>query len=115
MNAGNLKEFLDKKVDEYDQPSFISADPISIPHLFSKKQDVEIAGFFAAIFAWGNRTTIIKKSRELLAMFGNAPYEFIKNHKEQDLAPLLDFRHRTFNATDLLYFVEFLKNHYLAN
>ena len=62
MNTGNLEEFLSKKVDEFNQPFFIESDPISIPHLFSKKQDIEIAGFFAAIFSWGKRTTIIKKT-----------------------------------------------------
>ena len=66
MNAGNLEEFLNKKVDEFNQPFFIDTDPVSIPHLFSKKQDIEIAGFFAAIFSWGNRTTIIQKTKELM-------------------------------------------------
>ena len=71
MIKNNLKEFLDSKVDYYNQPSFIDADPICIPHQFTKKQDIEIAGFFAAIFAWGNRTTIINKSKELLGIMHN--------------------------------------------
>jgi len=66
MDAGNLIEFLNKKVDQYNQPFFIQDDPISIPHLFTKKKDIEIAGFFAAIFSWGNRTTIVKKTKELI-------------------------------------------------
>ena len=70
MNAGNLEEFLNKKVDEFNQPFFIDTDPVSIPHLFSKKQDMEIAGFFAAIFSWGNRTTIIQKTKELMRANG---------------------------------------------
>ena len=110
-----LKAFLDKKVDQYDQPSFIPYDPISIPHLFKKKQDIEIAAFFAAIFAWGNRTTIIRKSTELMQMMDMAPHEFILNHQEKDLRRLLDFKHRTFNATDLLYFIDFFKQHYTSN
>ncbi len=114
-DKGSLKIFLDKKVDEYNQRSFINADPICIPHSFSKKQDIEISGFFAAIFAWGNRTTIINKSRELMQLMDNAPHEFILNHKESDLKKLLGFKHRTFNTTDLLYFVEFLKHHYSKN
>ncbi len=112
MTKNKLKDFLDKKVDQYDQPSFIKDDPVCIPHMFSKKQDIEIAGFFAAIFAWGGRTTIINKSRELMQRMDNAPFDFIKNHKEQDLKRLLEFKHRTFNDTDLLYFIEFFKHHY---
>lgn len=108
----NLREFLNKKVDEYDQPSFIKDDPISIPHLFTKKQDIEIAGFFAALFAWGNRTTIIQKSKELMQLMDMAPHQFISNAGEAQLRKLLHFKHRTFNATDLLYFIEFLKFHY---
>lgn len=112
MSDKKLKEFLDKKVDEYNQPSFIEADPISIPHLFTKKQDIEIAGFFASIFAWGNRTIIINKSKELMKLMDNTPYKFIINHSEKDLMRLLQFKHRTFNTTDLLYFILFLKHHY---
>lgn len=107
-----LIEFLNSKVEQYNQPSFIADDPVSVPHLFTKKQDIEISGFFAAIFSWGNRTTIINKSKELMKMMDNSPYDFIKNHKPEDLKTLLNFKHRTFNTTDLLYFVEFLKTHY---
>lgn len=112
MTRDELKYFLDKKVDEYNQPSFISADPISIPHLFTRKQDIEIAGFFASIFAWGNRTTIINKSKELMALMDNAPYDFIRHYTERDLQRLLHFKHRTFNTTDLLYFLSFLQTFY---
>ncbi len=111
----DLKAFLDKKVDEYNQPSFIKSDPICIPHSFSKNQDIEISGFFAAIFAWGNRTTIINKSRELMQLMDNAPFQFCMNHDLLDLKKLMGFKHRTFNTTDLLYFVEFLKYHYSKN
>lgn len=115
MNQEKLKEFLDRKVNEYNQPSFIEADPVSVPHLFTKKQDIEIAGFFASIFAWGNRTTIINKSKGLLELMDNAPYDFCLNHGLDELKRLLAFKHRTFNATDLLYFIEFLKFHYQHN
>lgn len=108
----SLKDFLDRKADEYNQPSFITSDPISVPHLFTKKQDIEIAAFFAAIFAWGNRTTIIKKSKELMQLMDMAPHQFIKQHAEKDLKKLMQFKHRTFNTTDLLYFIQFLKQHY---
>ena len=107
-----LKEFLERKVEEYNQPSFISTDPISIPHLFTKKQDIEIAGFFSSIFAWGNRTTIIQKSKELMLLMDMAPYQFCLHHNNSDLKRLMAFKHRTFNITDLLYFVEFFKQHY---
>ncbi len=107
-----LKIFLDKKVDEYNQPFFIEADPVCIPHSFSKQQDIEIAGFFAAIFSWGNRATIINKSRELMQLMGNEPHAFCLHHTDNDLKKLLSFKHRTFNPTDLLYFIEFFHYHY---
>lgn len=113
MNSDiDIINFLNEKADLYNQPSFIKNDPVSIPHLFTQKQDIEIAGFFAATFAWGNRTTIIQKSKELLARMDNAPYDFCINHKVTDLKKLIGFKHRTFNDTDLLYFVSFLKHHY---
>jgi uncharacterized protein (TIGR02757 family) len=112
MNKIELKDFLDRKVDQYNQPSFIKDDPISIPHLFSEKQDIEIAGFFAAIFSWGNRTTIIRKSKELMQLMDMKPYEFCMSNDERKLKKLLAFKHRTFNPTDLLYFIEFFRHHY---
>jgi uncharacterized protein (TIGR02757 family) len=111
----NLKDFLNRKVDEYNQPSFIKDDPVCIPHLFKKKQDIEIAGFFSATFAWGNRTTIINKSKELMQLMDMQPYDFVLHHSDNDLKNLLHFKHRTFNTTDLLYFIEFFKFHYSAN
>ncbi len=112
MQGEKLIEFLNAKADLYNQPSFIKADPISIPHLFTKKQDIEIAGFFAATFAWGNRTTIINKSKELMQLMDNAPHEFCLHHSPKDLKKVLNFKHRTFNTTDLLYFISFFKFHY---
>jgi uncharacterized protein (TIGR02757 family) len=111
-NSNELKQFFDEKVARYNRPSFIKADPICIPHRFSKKQDIEISALFAAVFAWGNRTTIINKSHELLSLMDNAPYDFCLQHTDADLKKLQHFKHRTFNATDLLYFIEFLKHHY---
>ncbi len=108
----DLKLFLDKKVDEYNQPSFISADPICVPHSYTIKQDIEISAFFAALFAWGNRTTIINKTKELMRLMDNAPHQFIVGHTDKDLKTLLHFKHRTFNTTDLLYFIHFLHYHY---
>lgn len=112
MEDSKLRDFLNKKVEEYNRPSFIAPDPICIPHLFSKKQDIEIAGFFAAIFAWGNRTTIISKSKELMQLMDNSPHQFCTQHSDNDLKKLLSFKHRTFNPTDVLYFVSFFNMHY---
>lgn len=107
-----LKELLDMKVEEYNQPGFIENDPILIPHMFINKQDIEIAGFLAAVLAWGQRKTIINKCKELMKLMDNAPFDFVKNHKEKDLKRFLSFRHRTFNPTDTLYFIHFLKYFY---
>lgn len=111
----HLIDFLNAKVELYNQPSFIKDDPICIPHSFSKKQDIEIAGFFAAVFAWGNRTTIIQKSKQLMQLMDNAPHDFCLHHSDNDLKKLLDFKHRTFNPTDLLYFISFFKMHFEKN
>ena len=107
-----LKDFLDFKVAQYNQPSFIANDPVCIPHQYTNKQDIEIAAFFAAILAWGQRKTIINKCNELFLRMDNQPYQFMLNHGEDDLKRLLGFKHRTFNDTDLLYFVSFFKFHY---
>ncbi len=112
-NISHLKEFLDSKVVLYNQPSFIEKDPISIPHSFTLKQDIEIAGLFAAVLAWGNRTTIINNCRRLMKWMDNKPYDFILHHQDTDLKPFVGFAHRTFNTTDLLYFISFLQYHYL--
>ena len=111
-DAKHLKQFLDEKVKTYNRPSFIERDPISIPHAFTKKQDIEIAGLFAAVLAWGNRTTIINNCRKLMGWMDNQPHDFIVNHKDTDLKGFVHFAHRTFNATDLLYFIELLQYHY---
>lgn len=107
-----LKNFLDEKVEQYNQPGFIENDPVSIPHLYTKKQDIEIAGLFAATLAWGQRKTIIRKCRELMILMDDQPHAFVLNHSDQDLKRLLTFKHRTFNGTDTLYFIEFLKCFY---
>lgn len=110
--AESLQTLLNRKVEEYNRPFFIDNDPITVPHRFQKLQDIEIAGFFASVFAWGNRKGIIKKSLELMQLMDQAPHDFCCNHSNADLKKLLAFKHRTFNATDLLYFISFLKMHY---
>ncbi|QQL50408.1 TIGR02757 family protein [Mucilaginibacter ginkgonis] len=108
----DIKAFLDAKADQYNRPEFIENDPIVIPHSFSGKQDIEIMGFWAAILAWGQRVTIINKCRQLIALMDGTPYDFIMNHREPDLQKLLQFKHRTFNDVDTLYFISFFRYHY---
>jgi len=103
----DLKGFLDEKVAYYNCPNFIILDPISIPHSFSKKEDIEIAGFFAAVLAWGQRKTILNKCKELFELMDNDPHQFMLHHLESDLKSFLTFKHRTFNDIDTLYFIHF--------
>ena len=112
MIAKLVSELLDAKVEQYNRPDFIENDPISIPHRFSQKQDIEIMGFWAAMLAWGQRKTIINKCHELIGLMDNAPYDFVKNHQDSDLKPFLNFKHRTFNTTDTLYFLHFFRQYY---
>ena len=113
MKTVKLKQFLDERVERYNQLDFIEKDPISIPHLFSKKQDIEIIGFWTAILTWGLRATTIKKSKELIQLMDGSPHDFIIHHTESDLKTFKNFKHRTFNLTDTLYFLAFFKSHYL--
>jgi len=107
-----LKDFLDNRVLRYNQKDFIKNDPISIPHLFTKRQDIEIMGFWTAILTWGQRITTINKARELISYMDHSPHDFILNHTESDIKRMVNFKHRTFNLTDTLYFLHFFKNHY---
>jgi uncharacterized protein (TIGR02757 family) len=112
LTVNKLADLLNAKTEQYNRPGFIKDDPISVPHCFSKKQDIEIAGFFAAIFAWGNRTAIIQKSKELMHLMDDKPHDFCLHHSPKELKVLTGFKHRTFNTTDLLYFIEFFRDHY---
>ena len=107
-----LKPFLDEKVAKYNQPGFIENDPICIPHSYQKKQDIEIAGFLAATLAWGQRITVMNKTKQLLSWMDNDPHDFLLNHSQSDLKPFAKFKHRTFNGTDAIYFIESLANIY---
>jgi uncharacterized protein (TIGR02757 family) len=107
-----IKALLDDRVEKYNQPAFIPNDPVSIPHRFTRKQDIEISGFFASILAWGQRKTIINNCLKLMELMDNSPYDFILNHREQDLTRFLGFKHRTFNDTDLLYLLHFFRWYY---
>ena len=112
QNIKELKNFLDEKVAQYNNPKFIELDPIQIPHSYSKKEDIEISGFLSAIISWGNRTSIVKNAKRMLAYMGESPYDFIINHKEHHLKQIDGFVHRTFNSDDLLTFIEGLKHIY---
>ena len=112
MKKSELKSFLDFKVEQYNTPEFIESDPVQIPHQFSKKEDIEIAGFLTATIAWGNRKSILKNANRLMEMLDRSPYDFILNHSESDLDNLNGFVHRTFNETDLVYFISAIKNIY---
>jgi len=107
-----LKPFLDEKVEQYQLQGFIEHDPISIPHNFSKRQDIEVAGFVAASLAWGQRITVVNKSKQLLEWMENSPHDFLLHHTDVDLKPFVKFKHRTFNGTDALYFIRALSHFY---
>ena len=112
LNMEQLREFLDEKVLQYNTPNFIELDPIQIPHMYSAKEDIEISGFLAATISWGNRTSIVKSAKRMMELMGNSPYDFIMNHKDEHLKKMDGFVHRTFNSTDLITFIEALKNLY---
>jgi uncharacterized protein (TIGR02757 family) len=113
MTKSELKEFLDEKVDLYNHPNFIDSDPIQIPHLYTLKEDIEIAGFLAATIAWGNRKMIINNAKKMMDLMGNSPYDFVMSHNGNDLQRLETFVHRTFNGQDFIGFIKSLQNIYL--
>jgi len=112
MNKTELKSFLDEKVLQYNTLDFIESDPVQIPHLFSQKEDIEIAGFLSAAIAWGNRKMIIKNSHKMMDLMGNSPYDFVLNHKPHHLDNIEHFVHRTFNVDDFKYFITALQHIY---
>jgi uncharacterized protein (TIGR02757 family) len=115
LSLDEIKEFLEEKHDLYNQPSFIETDPIQIPHTFSTKEDIEIAAFLTACIAWGQRSTIIRNAFVIMALLEYAPHDFVVNHTSTDLKRLNSFVHRTFNGTDLQFFIRSLKHIYLKH
>ncbi len=113
MNEQEIYQLLEEKYDQFNRKSFIEPDPIAIPHLFSKNEDIEIAGFLSATIAWGQRKTIVKNAHSLVELMDMAPYDFVLNHSEKDLKRFDNFKHRTFNSIDLNYFICSLRNIYL--
>ncbi len=114
LHKTDLKDFLNQKVVAYNNPKFIDSDPIQIPHLFTKKEDIEIAGFLTATIAWGNRKMIINNSKKLMELLDHSPYDFILNHQESDLERFNSFVHRTFNSIDAIQFITSLNHMYTA-
>ena len=112
MTQSELKDFLDTKVVQYNNPKFIESDPIQIPHLFSLKEDIEISAFLTATIAWGNRKMIIKNANKMMELLNHSPYDFIVNHQQKDLDTLEKFVHRTFNSIDFTYFIKALQHIY---
>ena len=112
MTKSELKSFLDEKVALYNHPKFIESDPIQIPHLYTLKEDIEIAGFLTATISWGNRKMIIQNAHKMMALMGNTPFDFVMSHSENDLERLENFVHRTFNSIDLITFIKGLQHLY---
>lgn len=112
LNQKELKDFLDEKYLKYNCKEFVEKDPIQIPHLFTNKNDIEISGFLAATIAWGQRPVIIRNAHKLIELMDNSPYDFILNFEETDLNRFSDFKHRTFNGADCIYFMKSLQNIY---
>jgi uncharacterized protein (TIGR02757 family) len=115
LTKTELKEFLDDKVNEFNTVNFIEPDPISVPHRYSIKEDIEIASFLASSIAWGNRKMITKNGHRMMDLLGDSPYDFVMSHQEHQLERLENFVHRTFNSEDLKYFIKALKHVYLIH
>lgn len=107
-----LQDFLNQKVTQYNTPEFIRTDPIQIPKMYTQLPDVEISGFLTSVIAWGLRKNIISSAQKMMDLMGNAPYDFVMNHCEKDLASLQNFVHRTFNGTDFVTFIRSLQRVY---
>jgi uncharacterized protein (TIGR02757 family) len=108
-----VKQLLDQKADEYNRIGFIEFDPVSVPHLFERKEDIEIAGFLTAMISWGQRKTILNNANKLLKIMDFSPYDFLLTAGENDFKAFETFTHRTFNGTDCIFFLNSLRNIYL--
>ncbi len=113
MDRESLISFLEEKVIQYQEPSFIDSDPLQIPYLFNQKEDIEISAFLTATISWGNRKSILKSAHSLMDLMDHSPYDFILNAQQSDYDALHHFKHRTFNGIDAIGFCKALKNIYL--
>ena len=109
LSKEELKDFLDKMAEKYNSLDFIDHDPVCIPHLYQTKEDIEISGFLTATIAWGNRCAILRSAKRMMSCLEESPYDFIMNHDDHDLERISGVIHRTFNSTDLIYFIKALK------
>jgi len=112
LSFSELKSFLDEKYDQFNVSAFIDDDPVSIPHRYTTKPEIEIAAFLTATISWGNRKSIIKSASRMMELMGDAPHDFVMNHTARDLKSLKGFVHRTFNADDLADFIQALNSLY---
>ena len=112
MNFEELKDYLDFKVDQYNNPNFIESDPIQIPHRYKLKEDIEISGFLASTIAWGNRKMIINSATRMMDAMGNNPFDFVMNATNNQMDAIDNIVHRTFNSEDFRYFIKSLRNIY---
>jgi uncharacterized protein (TIGR02757 family) len=112
MLNDEIKDFLNFKVEEFNKPAFIDLDPISIPHQFTAKEDIEISAFLTATISWGNRKAILKAANEMMLLMGQSPYDFVINANKKQLIKAADFYYRTFNGADFTYFIHSLRNIY---
>jgi uncharacterized protein (TIGR02757 family) len=115
LEIQSIFDLLESNYRKYNRPEFIENDPIFIPHQYTRLQDVEISGFFAATLAWGSRKVILRKGNELMSLMDNSPFDFVMHHSESDLKSMNSFTHRTFNSSDLLYFIHFFKKYYAVH
>ncbi len=109
MDTQLNQELLDELYYRFNNADFIADDPISIPHSFTAREDIEVAGFLAATIAWGNRKAIVKSARRMMEFLDNAPYDFVINHSEAELLTLQKYVHRTFNGGDFIDFIRALR------
>lgn len=112
MTRSQIRDILEDSADRFNRPDFIENDPIQIPHLFQNRQDIEVSGFFTAVLSWGQRKTIINKSKQLMELMDQSPFEFVRDHHSSDRKRFERFVHRTFQYADTLYFLTFLQQHF---
>jgi uncharacterized protein (TIGR02757 family) len=105
-----LKIWLDLVNDQVEVPEYIPKDPVSFMHAFDKKEDQLIAGFFAAIMAWGRRDIVLNKVNDLLQRMDYEPEKFIRNFSEDDMIQLEGFKHRTFTSGDIFWLIRAMQS-----
>jgi len=113
MSSHRIKALLDEQCSCFNTPAFVESDPIQIPHLYKKKEDIEIAAFLSSTIAWGNRRSIIASASRMMSLMNDDPHAFVMNAGSRDLAKLKGFAHRTFQDVDFVFFIRSLRNIYL--